>query len=91
MPHTHLTASTSETNIGAVGWGAIGVFALAWDMYAEQTLSNFAHERISDPRTRLLALGAVAVTAAHLTRPESLRSYDPITRLGTALREFTRP
>ncbi len=91
MPHTHLTANTSETNIGAIGWGAIGVFALAWDAYAEQTLSNFAHERIADHRTRYLALGAVAITAAHLVRPQALRNYDPITRLGGVVRDFTRP
>ena len=80
----------SETNIGALGWASIGAFALGWDCFAEQTLSNFAHERISDPRTRYLALGALAITAIHLTRPESLRSLDPITRLGGMVREFTR-
>lgn len=82
--------TNSETNIGALGWGCIGAFAVAWDLFAEQTLSNFAHERIQDPRTRYLALGAVAVTAIHLTRPESLRMYDPITILGGKIRDFSR-
>lgn len=80
----------SETNLGAVGWATIGAFVIAWDCFAEQTLSNFAHERVADPRTRALALGAITITAVHLARPQSLRKYDPITRLGTAVREFTR-
>lgn len=79
----------SETNVGALGWLAIATFVTAWDLTQEQTLSNFAHERVSDPRTRALALGMITITALHLARPESLRKYDPITRLGSVVRGFT--
>lgn len=89
MHETYNSNVRSETNIGALGWACIAGFVTAWDLTQEQTLSNFAHERVSDPRTRALALGMIAVTALHLARPESLRKYDPITRLGTVVRGFT--
>ena len=86
-PDVH--SERTDTNIGALGWMAIAGFVTAWDLTQEQTLSNFAHERVSDPRTRALALGLITITALHLARPESLRRYDPITRLGTKVRSFT--
>lgn len=89
-PETYSSAPRSETNIGAVGWALVAGLVTAWDLTQEQTLSNFAHERVSDPRTRALALGMIAVTALHLARPTSLHKYDPISRLGTVVRGYTR-
>lgn len=81
----------SETNIGFIGWAGIATGVVLWDALAEQTLSAYYHERVQDPRTRALALGAVAVVATHLVRPDVLSQFDPITRFGAAVRQFTRP
>lgn len=87
-PNVH--SERTDTNIGVVGWALIAGLVTAWDLTQEQTLSNYAHERVSDPRTRALALGMIAVTALHLARPTSLHKYDPISRLGTVVRGYTR-
>lgn len=78
----------SETNVGIVGWAVAGATALAFDLLAEQTMSQWYRERVHDPRTRAVAIGMVALSAYHLTRPETypFKQLDPITRLGKMAR-----
>lgn len=66
-------------------WGWVGLVAgvVAWDVLAPETLSE-AVDRALDSRGRYLAIGAVAVTAAHLLNvlPEPI---DPIHQLAEHL------
>lgn len=73
-----------EENPGALGWLAVGIGVTAWDLTQAQTLSNYVHER-TRPIERAVAVGAVAVTAAHLLRPPSMAKFDPITQMAKKL------
>lgn len=79
----------SETNVGVAGWAVAGATALAFDIFAEQTMSQWYRERVHDPKTRAIALGVLALSIYHLTRPETypFKQLDPITKLGTFARE----
>lgn len=55
-----------ESHIGTVGWGLIAGFVLAWDLAAPETLSSAVDRALETDTGRLLAVGAVAVTGAHL-------------------------
>lgn len=78
----------AETNVGVLGWAVAGATALTFDLLAEQTMSQWYRERVHDPKTRAVAVGMIALTAYHLTRPDKYpyQQLDPITRLGTAIR-----
>lgn len=70
-------AFNPEGKGGGVGWLALGVGVIAWDKFAPETLTNsFRREMSSHP---VLSLGALAVTAGHLSGviPEQ---FDPITQ-----------
>lgn len=80
----------SETNVGIVGWAVAGATALTFDILAEQTMSQWFRDRVHDPRTRAITLGALAVSVYHLTRPDKYpyQNVDPISRIGKFVREF---
>ena len=65
-----------ESHIGTVGWCFIGGFVLAWDVLAPETLSHAVDRALEHPIGRYAAIGAVAITGAHLLNiiPEQ---YDP--------------
>lgn len=83
--------SRAETNVGALGWGIAVGTALAFDCLAEQTMSQWYRDRVNDPKTRPVALGALAVMAFHFARPETypFRQIDPVTRVGEFIRDLT--
>ena len=83
--------SNPETNVGALGWGLAVGTALAFDCLSEQTMSRWYRDRVNDPSTRKVAIGAMAVMAFHLTRPEGFpfNKIDPVTRVGEAIRGLT--
>jgi hypothetical protein len=78
----------SDTHIGFAGWAVSFGTAIAFDLLADQTMSQWYRERVHDPRTKPLALGLLALSAYHLTRPDKYpyQQLDPITQLGTAIK-----
>lgn len=82
----------SETNIGVLGWAVAGATAVAFDLLAEQTMSQWYRERVHDPKTRSIAIGMVALSAFHLTRPDRppFPQLDPITGIGKIIRGFVQ-
>lgn len=69
-----------ESHIGTAGWVALAAGVAAFDYYMPETLSHAVDRALERPRARYMAIGAVAVTAAHLLNliPEQL---DPFSRL----------
>lgn len=65
---------------GAVGWGICAGVAVAFDLMAEQTMSQYAREKFREHPKAVTAL--LAFSAFHLTRPDSLEKYDPVSQLG---------
>ena len=53
-----------ESHMGSVGWAAIAAGVLVFDVLSRETLSS-AYTRYLE-RNKLLAVGTLAVTAAHL-------------------------
>lgn len=66
-------------NEGAIGWAVAGVTAVAFDLVAEDTMSSYAREKFQ--KHPAIGLGVLALSAFHLTRPEYLEKYDPITQV----------
>jgi hypothetical protein len=56
----------SPEKSGTVGWCLLGAGVAAWDYLMPETLSGAVDRALESPRGRYLAIGAVAVTAAHL-------------------------
>jgi len=56
----------SESHAGTVGWGLLVAGVVAWDVLAPQTLSAAYDRYLEHPVKRVLAIGAVAITGAHL-------------------------
>lgn len=50
---------------GTIGWFGIIAGVVAWDALAPETLSE-AVDRALDSRGRFIAIGSIAITAAHL-------------------------
>lgn len=78
-----------ESGIGIVGWAITAVTVTAFDLLAEQTMSEWYRDRVHDPRTRAVALGLLALSAYHLTRPDKYpyQNIDPITQMGGFIRD----
>jgi hypothetical protein len=74
-----------EGSTGALGWIAAGGIAIAFDLYSDQTMSQYAREKFRDPHTKKLVVGLLALSAFHLTRPDSLEQFDPISQVGEFL------
>jgi len=74
----------SPEKSGTIGWGCIGAFVLAWDVFAPETLSGAVDRALEHKTGKYLAIGAVAVTGAHLLNliPEEI---DPFTRAFSVL------
>lgn len=75
-----------KEHAGSYGWALLGAGVLAWDVFAPQTLSSAYDRYLEHPVKRVLAVGAVAVTASHLLNllPEQ---YDPIQIINNRLAE----
>lgn len=82
----------SESNVGAIGWVVAAGTALTFDIFAEQTMSQFYRDRVHDERTRTAALALVAISAYHLTRPDKFPydRIDPISRIGGFIRSIAQ-
>lgn len=77
----------SESHVGSLGWAVIVAGVTAWDILADETLTNaFARGR-ENPKTRYLVIGAWAITTAHLMDwlPEKI---DPIDQLAQRTRRL---
>lgn len=61
---------------GTYGWIALAAGVAAFDYLSPETLSSAVDRALERPRGRYAAIGAVAITAAHLLNiiPEQ---YDP--------------
>lgn len=69
-----------KSSEGAIGWVAAAAVAVAWDLYANETMSMYAREKFREhPRA---VTGLLALSAFHLTRPDSLEKFDPISQVG---------
>lgn len=72
-----------KSSEGAIGWVAAAAVAVAWDLWSEQTMSQYAREKFREhPRA---VTGLLALSAFHLTRPDSLEKFDPISQAGEIL------
>lgn len=67
----------SESHIGTLGWGIVAGFVVAWDVLAPETLSHAVDRALERPIGKYAAIGAVAVTGAHLLNvlPESIDPF----------------
>lgn len=72
----NITVKNPESHSGTVGWACLAGFVLAWDVLAPETLSGAVDRALDHPVGRIVAIGGVAVTGAHLLNvlPEA---YDP--------------
>lgn len=75
-----------DSHIGTAGWVALAAGVAAFDYYMPETLSHAVDRALERPRARYMAIGAVAVTAAHLLNllPEQL---DPFNRLPSRFKD----
>ena len=66
-----------ESHAGTYGWVALAAGVAAFDYFAPETLSSAVDRALECPRARYMAIGAVAVTAAHLLNllPESIDPF----------------
>jgi hypothetical protein len=55
-----------ESHLGTAGWLALGAGVVAFDYLSPETLSHAVDRALECPRSRYAAMGAVAITAAHL-------------------------
>lgn len=72
-----------ESKIGATGWIVCGAVASFFDLYASQTMSEYARQQFRKHPAPVV--GLLALSAFHLTRPDSLEKFDPITQLGEVI------
>lgn len=65
-----------DSHAGTIGWIGIAAGVAAFDYLSPETLSSAVDRALESPRGRYAAIGAVALTAAHLLNiiPEQ---YDP--------------
>ena len=66
----------NESHIGSIGWGLIGLGVLAWDFTMDESLTHAFERARTHPVGRYIALGGLAVTAAHLL-DQIPHQYDP--------------
>lgn len=66
-----------DSHAGTIGWVALAAGVAAFDYFAPETLSSAVDRALETPRGRYLAIGAVAVTAAHLLNliPENVDPF----------------
>lgn len=75
-----------ESHAGSYGWIAIAAGVAAFDYFSPETLSHAVDRALEHPVRRYAAIGAIAVTSAHLLNllPERL---DPFCALGIEPRQ----
>lgn len=67
----------NEGHSGTVGWALLAAGVAMWDLTQKESLSHAFARTEQNPVARTLALGALAVTAAHLIGDIIPREYDP--------------
>lgn len=72
---------------GDIGWVCLTAGIIAWDLLAPETLSGAYDRYLEHPVKRVLAIGAVAVTGAHLLNllPKAI---DPFYQAGEIANRF---
>ncbi len=68
---------------GAIGWAICGATALVFDLWSDQTMSQYAREKFREHPAPFI--GLLALSAFHLTRPDDLEKFDPISQIGEFL------
>ena len=56
----------NDSHAGTYGWVALAAGIAVFDYFAPETLSHAVDRALECPRGRYAAIGAVALTAAHL-------------------------
>lgn len=70
---------------GTHAWAALGLGIALWEYYGTETLSNAVDRYLEHPVKRVVAIGAVAITGAHLLNLYEhfgMESIDPYERVG---------
>lgn len=70
----------TKDTVGDLGWGFLVTGVVAWDVLAPETLSSAYDRYMEHPLKRIIAVGAVAITGAHLLNLLP-RQIDPIQQL----------
>jgi hypothetical protein len=86
-PNVH---NKCTNHIPAVPLAIAGAIILGYDAVGENTVSQWVRDRVHDPRTRVMTLGLMALSAYHLTRPDKYpyQNVDPVTRIGGLIRDI---
>lgn len=74
-----------ESRAANIGWALIVGGVAAWDMFAPETLSHGVDRALERPYARYAAIGAIAVTSAHLLNvfdQLGIPNADPIAAIG---------
>ncbi len=77
-----------DSHAGDYFWGAVVVGTVAFDILSPETASNAMDRYLQHPTGKILAIGAVAITAFHLLNVFDhyhLEKYDPINGIGNGL------
>lgn len=68
---------------GALGWAICAGVAIAFDLNMNQTMSEYARQKFREHPAPFV--GLLALSAFHLTRPDSMEKFDPISQLGEVI------
>ena len=70
---------SENSHAGNWGWAGITAGVIAWDTLAPETLSHAVDRYLEHPVGKVLAVGAIAITAGHLLNVfEKYNVPDPI-------------
>ncbi len=58
--------SEKESHAGTIAWAVVGTFVVAWDLTAPESMSQAVDRALEHPVGKYAAIGAVALTGAHL-------------------------
>ena len=79
-----------ETKVGTAGRVILGAFVTGWEVSQTETLSSAFDRYLQHPVKKYAAIGAVAVTGAHLLNLfDHLQVPDPISLMSTAATNLT--
>lgn len=74
-----------NSRMGTAAWGCLVAGVAAYDLLGRETMSSAYDRYLQHPVKKLVAIGAVAVTACHLLNIYEhfgLQDADPIDRIG---------
>lgn len=74
-----------ESHMGSMGWAGLIAGVVAYEILGAETLSSAYDRYLAHPVKRFLAIGAVAITGAHLLNMFEhfeIEDLDPIENLG---------